>query len=363
MGSLSGFTRRAATFLYNNRNLMPRANNMGPTMGQMAKMAMTSTIPVELVLAAGLRPVDLNNRFISAPHPAALVEQAEGLGLPRTLCAWIKGIYAWCLEHPEVDSVLAVTQGDCSNTQALMELLALAGRRVLRFEYPHDRDPATMAANLARLAAELGVSLAQGEEARRALAPLRRDLALLDELTWTTGQISGAENHLWLVSASDFDGDPTAFHAGLRRFLAEALARRGRPPVLRLGLLGVPPIMSDLHQAVAELGGDIVFNEVPRQFAMLPPHEEADDDLVRQYLRYTYPYDVFHRIEDIARQSARRGLAGLIHYTQTFCFRQVQDLVLRARLDLPILTLEGDATGPADARTRLRLEAFLERLR
>jgi benzoyl-CoA reductase/2-hydroxyglutaryl-CoA dehydratase subunit BcrC/BadD/HgdB len=265
-----------------------------------------------------------------------------------------------------VESILAVTQGDCSNTQALMELLALAGRRVLRFEYPHDRDPQALAANLARLADELGVSLAQGEDVRRALTPLRQDLARLDELTWRTGQVRGAENHLWLVSASDFDGDPAVFHARLRRFLDEALARPARPPSLRLGLLGVPPIMSDLHQVVAELGGEIVFNEVPRQFAMLPPEDPAEaaaDGLVRQYLRYTYPYDVFQRIGDIAGQAARRGLAGLIHYTQTFCFRQVQDLVLRARLDIPILTLEGDATGPADARTRLRIEAFLERLR
>jgi benzoyl-CoA reductase/2-hydroxyglutaryl-CoA dehydratase subunit BcrC/BadD/HgdB len=333
-------------------------------------MAMTSTIPVELVLAAGLVPVDLNNRFISAAHPAALVESAEGLGLPRTLCAWIKGIYAWALAHPEVESILAVTQGDCSNTQALMELLTLAGRRVLSFQYPHDRDPRALAASLARLANELGTSLAQGEEVRRALKPLRQDLARVDELTWRTGQVSGAENHLWLVSASDFDGDPVAFHARLRRFLDQARESPARPPKLRLGLLGVPPIMSDLHQAVTELGGEIVFNEVPRQFAMLPPDDPSgaeesaeEDDLVRQYLRYTYPYDVFQRLADIASQAARRGLAGLIHYTQTFCFRQVQDLVLRARLGTPILTLEGDASGPTDARTRLRIEAFLERLR
>jgi benzoyl-CoA reductase/2-hydroxyglutaryl-CoA dehydratase subunit BcrC/BadD/HgdB len=329
-------------------------------------MAMTSTIPVELVLAAGLTPVDLNNRFISDPHPAALVQKAEDLGLPRTLCAWIKGIYAWCLSHPEVESILAVIQGGCSNTQALMELLTLAGRRVLYFDYPHDRAAGTMAANLARLAAELEVSLEQGERVRRNLAPLRRDLARLDELTWSTGQVSGAENLLWLVSSSDFNGDPEGFQGGLRRFLDEAAARPARQPCLRLGLLGVPPIMSDLHQAVAELGGQVVFNEVPRQFAMLPSEnaeEAAADDLVRQYLCYAYPYDVFHRVRDIVRQSARRRLAGLIHYTQTFCFRQAQDLVLRARLDLPILTLEGDATGPCDARTWLRLEAFLERLR
>ncbi len=330
---------------------------------QETKIGITSTVPVELVLAAGLTPVDLNNRFINDPDPAGLVERAEGLGLPRTLCAWIKGIYAWALGHPEVATILAVTQGDCSNTQALMELLTLAGRRVIGFGYPHDRDEASLRASLAVLARQLGTDLAQGEQVRRSLLPLRRDLDRLDELTWTTGQVSGAENHLWLVSASDFDGDPAAFHTRLSGFLAEVQARAKRAPVPRLGLLGVPPIMSDLHRTVVELGAEIVFNEVPRQFAMLPPESQGqDEDLATQYLRYTYPYDVFHRIADIARQSERRALAGLIHYTQTFCFRQAQDLILRARLPLPILTLEGDSSGPLDARTRLRLEAFLERL-
>ena len=102
-------------------------------------LGITTTIPVELALAAGYAPVDLNNRFITHPDPGGLVARAEELGLPATLCAWIKGIYAWALEHPEVQTIVGVTQGDCSNTHALMELLTLAGRRVLAFGYPHGR--------------------------------------------------------------------------------------------------------------------------------------------------------------------------------------------------------------------------------
>lgn len=74
----------------------------------------------------------------------------------------------------------------------------------------------------------------------------------------------------------------------------------------------------------------------------------------------TYPYDIFHRLEDIRRQAKLRLLDGLIHYTQTFCFRQMQDLALRQSLNLPLLTLEGDRVGSLDTRARLRLEAFLE---
>ena len=102
-------------------------------------VGITTTVPVEVILAAGLTPVDLNNRFITDPDPAGLVRRAEEAGLARTLCAWIKGIYAWCLEHPEVGTIIAVTQGDCSNTHALMELLSLAGRRVIPFDFPFGR--------------------------------------------------------------------------------------------------------------------------------------------------------------------------------------------------------------------------------
>lgn len=323
-------------------------------------LGITTTIPVEVALAAGYEPVDLNNRFIGDPHPAGLLARAEELGLPATLCAWIKGIYAWCLAHPEVDTVVGVTQGDCSNTHALMELLTLAGRRVLAFQYPHGRQAADLARHLEGLASELGTSLAAAERVRRDLLPLRRDLARLDELTWRTGQVSGGENHLWLVSSSDLEGDAQGFQARLRAFLREAEARPPRRGGPRLGLLGVPPIMGGLHETLEQMGAAVVFNEVPRQFAMLPPPEGDDPGLTAQYLRYTYPYDVFHRLADIERQISLRRLDGLIHYTQTFCFRQMQDLALRSRLRLPMLTLEGDRVAPLDARTRLRLEAFRE---
>jgi hypothetical protein len=57
---------------------------------------------------------------------------------------------------------------------------------------------------------------------------------------------------------------------------------------------------------------------------------------------------------------ARSRLDGLIHYTQSFCFRQIQDRLLRQHLNLPILTIEGDRPSPLDHRTRLRLEAFVD---
>jgi benzoyl-CoA reductase/2-hydroxyglutaryl-CoA dehydratase subunit BcrC/BadD/HgdB len=81
-----------------------------------------------------------------------------------------------------------------------------------------------------------------------------------------------------------------------------------------------------------------------------------------QYLRFTYPYEVVFRLEDIQKESVRRGLDGFIHYAQTFCFRQIEDKILRHHLSAPVLTLEGDRPEPLDARTETRIEAFLEML-
>jgi len=108
-----------------------------------------------------------------------------------------------------------------------------------------------------------------------------------------------------------------------------------------------------------ELGARVVFNEVQRQFTMA---DSLDCDLLEQYRRYTYPYQLAGRVEDIARQAHMRKLDGIIHYVQAFCFRQIHDLLLRQKLDLPVLALEGENPGPLDARSRLRLEAFVETL-
>ncbi|MCB2192077.1 MAG: 2-hydroxyacyl-CoA dehydratase [Deltaproteobacteria bacterium] len=323
-------------------------------------LGITSTIPVEVALAGGWTPVDLNNRFITHRDPGGLVQQAEDRGLPRTLCAWIKGMYAWCLRHPEVAALVGVTRGDCSNTHALMELLGREGRQVIAFDYPGQDDPNTLNLAIQNLAGELGAGLERAEAIRQELIPLRKNLERLDRLTWQDGKVTGAENHLWLVSASDFDGDPNDFAQRLEQFLAQADKRPSRKPKVRLGLLGVPPIISGLHETLEELGASVVFNEVPRQFAMIDGEQGPVQSLAEQYARYTYPYEVGARVADIAREARRRNLDGLIHYTQSFCWRQMQDLVLRRELNLPLLTLEGDQFAPVDGRTRLRLEAFVE---
>ena len=187
------------------------------------------------------------------------------------------------------------------------------------------------------------------------LAPLRRQLRRLDRLTWETGQVTGQENFLWLISSSDFASDLTADEQRLTAFLNEAeerpVAADGR---VRLGFAGIPPILTDLWPFLAELGADVAFHEFPRQFSM----PDAGPDLVEQYLRYTYPYDIGGRLADLKEAVATRRLDGLVHYTQSFCFRQMFDQFLRDHLDLPLLTIEGDRPTTLDSRTRMRLAAF-----
>lgn len=319
---------------------------------------MTTTIPVEAVLAAGHRPVDLNNVFISDPNAADYVRQAELAGYPRTACAWIKGLYALVRSH-QVDQVVMVTEGDCSQTHAMMETLREEGLVLVPFAYPYDRDRKRLGRELSKLLGHFGISWEAAETVRRELAPLRRKVRQLDAMTWQQGTVTGWENHLYQVSCSDFQGDPRGFEGRVDALLAEAEARVAQPWRLRLGFVGVPPVYSDLYSFLEERGVLVAYNEVQRQFTMA---DSVDCDLLEQYARYTYPYDVFGRLADICREVERRRLDGVIHYVQAFCFRQIQDQLIRRSVPCPVLTLEGDAPGPLEARNRLRLEAFLETL-
>ncbi len=324
-----------------------------------ARIGMTSSIPVEVIYAAGHIPVDLNNIFITNENPSALIAQAEEEGFPRNVCAWIKGIFAVAKNDPLLDCVVAVTQGDCSNTHALMEVLSLWGKETFPFSYPLDRDKTEMRVQIERLMNRFGVSRERMDSSKERLDAIRRKLVELDTLTWAENKIHGRENHLFLVSSSDFDSDPDYFENNLDTFLQKAREREPLREEVRLGFLGVPPVFSDFYDYVESIGARVVFNEVQRQFSM--PHYR--EDLVEQYVRYTYPYDIFGRIDDIREEVQKRGIRGLIHYTQSFCHRQIQDLVLRKKLEIPILTLEGEEPGPVNSRVKIRIEAFIDMLR
>lgn len=322
------------------------------------KVGITTTIPVEVVYAAGWVPIDLNNVFISSAEPRLLVEEAETAGYPRNICAWIKGIYSVVLRDTDLRTVIAVTQGDCSNTHALMETLQLVGIRIIPFAYPFDRDRDLLQLQIDKLIECFGVDWAEVRRVKRQLDRIRSEVWELDRLTWEENRVGGWDNHFFQVSCSDFTGDPEKFGVRVRDFLAQARESSPREEAIRLGYIGVPPINGDLYEYLEARGARVVFNETQRQFTM--PFDTGD--LVEQYRLYSYPYGIFYRLEDIKREIKRRTIRGVIHYVQSFCFRQIEDLIVRHELKVPILTMEGDRPGRLDARTRVRLEAFLEML-
>ncbi|MHB1043890.1 MAG: 2-hydroxyacyl-CoA dehydratase family protein [Eubacteriales bacterium] len=324
----------------------------------MPRVGITTTVPVEVVYAAGWTPVDLNNVFINDEDPGALVEEAELAGYPRNLCAWIKGIYSTVLKHRDIRTIIAVTQGDCSNTHALMETLQLAGVEVVPFAFPYDRDADLLKLSIEKLMSFFGAAWPAVREAKEWLDGVRRPVRELDRLTWDENRVGGWDNHLFQVSCSDFNGDPARFAVEAEEFLERSLASPPRKDGVRLGYIGVPPIVGELYGYLEERGARVVFNETQRQFSM--PFDDVD--LVEQYRLYTYPYGIFYRLEDISREARRRELDGVIHYAQSFCFRQIEDLIIREKLKLPVLTLEGDKPSRLDARTRMRLDAFLDML-
>lgn len=321
-------------------------------------IGLTSTIPVELVFAAGLKPVDLNNLFITAPQPEKLVRQAESAGFAHNICSWIKGIYATVINYG-VKRVIAVTGGDCSNTVALAELLAQRGIEIIAFDYPLTRQKDLLMGQIEKLKAVFSVSWADVDRVKKRLDRIRDKLKALDEMTFRDNVVSGAENHLFLVTSSDFKSDPDQYEREVDRFLEEAREREEKPGFIRLGYLGVPPIFTDIYEIIESYEARVIFNETQRQFSM--PYGE--EDLLDQYLRYTYPYDVLGRIEDIRKAVEERSLDGLIHYTQTFCYRQIYDIIFRETLPIPLLTIEGDRPGRVDARTAIRLETFVDMLK
>ena len=195
---------------------------------------------------------------------------------------------------------------------------------------------------------------------RDELEPCRHLALKLDELTWQQGVVSGWENHLWLVSASDFNQDYHKYHHELQKLLHQCQQRQAySSDWLRLAYIGVPSVYgNDLYRYLENNGARVVLNEIQRQFAMPQP----GNSLAEQYSNYTYPYSIYDRLKDITTELNRRQVDGVIHYVQAFCHRGIGDIIFRDAIDLPILTLEGNDDFFLTTHIKTRIEAFLDML-
>jgi benzoyl-CoA reductase/2-hydroxyglutaryl-CoA dehydratase subunit BcrC/BadD/HgdB len=321
------------------------------------KIGLTTSVPVEVLIAKGYTPIDLNNIFITDADYFKYIDIAEKDGFPKNLCAWIKGIYGVCVLN-DIKEIVGVVEGDCSNTRALIEVLELKGIKVYPFSFPHSHELKDVETCILRFIKDVDVTLKEVEEVRKDLNYVRRLAKKIDELTYVDGKATGFENHLLQVSTSDFCGDIKAFEVTLEKAVRDISLRQSKKPRIRLGYIGVPPMTADIYSFVEGFDAGFVYNEVQREFSF--PRVEQAKTIFEQYYDYTYPYNIEFRLDEIKRQISIRNIDAIIHYTQAFCYRAIEDIVLRERLSVPILNIEGDKLNNLDARTKLRLEAFLD---
>ncbi|APH18581.1 2-hydroxyacyl-CoA dehydratase [Clostridium botulinum] len=325
----------------------------------MKKIGLTTTVPVEVIVAAGYTPVDLNNMFITSENYLKYIDIAERDGFPKSLCAWIKGIYGACLEN-NIKEIVGVMEGDCSNTKALIEVFKLRGIKIYPFSFPHSHSLKDVEIEIRKFMDIFNVNEDKVEQVRKRLNRVRKLAKKIDEMTYIDNKVNGFENHLYQVSSSDFNGNIDEFEEHLKKVIEGMEKREPINKKLRLGYIGVPPMTGDIYEFSEKLNAHFVYNEVQREFAFPRGIEAAN--IFEQYYNYTYPYDNEFRIKELKKEIEKRKIDAIIHYTQAFCHRAVEDIVLKEELNIPMLNIEGDKLNTLDARTKLRLEAFLDML-
>ncbi len=325
----------------------------------MKKIGLTTTAPIEVLIAAGYTPIDINNLFITSNNYLDYIEFAEKDGFPNNSCAWIKGIYGACIANG-IKEIVGIVEGDCSNTTALLDVLKYKGLKVYSFSYPHSHELDDVKKEINDFIKLFDTDIKSVEVFRDSLKKVRKLAKEIDELTYRENKISGFENHLYQLCMSDFNGDAVNYEMELLKLKELAKERLPFNQKIRLGFIGVPPMTIDIFDYVEMFDARFVYNEVQREFAF--PRVEKALTIYDQYYDYTYPYDLDFRLNEIKSQINERNIDGIIHYTQASCYRAIDDIVIKKSIDIPILTIEGDKLNALDARTKLRLEAFLDML-
>lgn len=190
----------------------------------MKKIGITTTIPVEVIFASGNTPIDLNNIVVSSSDMEKHMETAEREGFPKSMCAWIKGIFGVCINEG-VSEVVGVVEGDCSNTASLIEILKLHGINVVDFSYPRSRKLPDLKKKIQSFMDIYEVSEVEVEWWRLRLNIIREKVKELDELT-KEGKVSSYENHLFQVSCSDFGEIQTNLKRNLKKCYMKPEAKK-----------------------------------------------------------------------------------------------------------------------------------------
>ena len=322
----------------------------------MKKLGITTTIPYEIAFAAGYIPIDLNNIFITSPDYLKYIEVAENHGFPKSMCSWIKGIYGAALTN-NIDTIVGVTEGDCSNTHSLTEIFKLNNIDVIDFKYPTSHRIDLITKSLNNFAEKLGTTIEKSEIIRNSLLSLREKIAKIDQLC-NEEKISSFYSHLYQVSCSDFNGNWYSFEKEIDNFLITNNNNFPKKHKIRAAFIGVPPMYSSLYEYLESLGCIVVYNEIQREFAF--PRAKYAKNIFEQYHDYSYPYSLDFRYNIIFKEIKLRNIDCIIHYTQSFCHKSIDNIYFNKKFDIPIINIEGDRSTEVDSRTKLRLESFID---
>ncbi len=318
-------------------------------------VGISSTVPIEVIYSAGLIPVDLNNIFIASRSPDELLKLSSGLA-PRAVCCWTRGVMAAAV-FLKLKNAVIVTEGDCAHTIPISDILAYHNIKIFSFEYPLNGDRKRLENEIMRFINYYGADIDSCEKIKSEFDRCRLILKRMDELTYKELKVSGFENHLNLISASDFNRNPAVFYEDMKSFLKQVEARPSKSVSLRIGHVGIPPVFSDYYDYISSFGSEIIYNETQKQFSLI---DCIGLDLCETYRNYTYPYSFSNRLKDIKKAVDERRLDCLIHYVQSFCFHQIEDGILKNELgDFPVLTIEGDRPAPLNENDRLKIESFI----
>lgn len=313
----------------------------------------TAPIPLEILVAAGRQPVDLNQLFLNSDNQAELIEEAELAGFHPHASPWIKGLYGTILRHG-IRDVIAVTTGH-GEIRELIAILKLHDVRVIPFSYPFDRSGESLALEIKKLARHFGASPVGINQARQQLNQIRAKVHAVDRLNWKENRVNSRDSFAFQLATADMKGDPASFEQELDLFLAQRSNAPRQSQKIRLAFLGKVPLCSNLFETVEELDARVVFNESARQISM--PAEV--DSLVEQYLNFTLPYDITTRLQNCEEELGQRGVDGLIFISSGDSSGQIEEIFLRQRFKQPLMTLPDLRPGELDGGSRLRLESFI----
>ncbi len=317
-------------------------------------VGLTYLVPPELIFNEGCRPVDVNN----------WVKGFNNISSAK-LCAWTASWRDIILEHEEVLDALVVVGGHCQNSLTDAEMLKLnTNIKIHHTFYPYDGDADYLQNELRKLSEFISSIKNEKKQTNGdvfSLVKTAKHLAKKLDALRVEKIFDPSPVYRYLASCIDLDGNLNEFIERGEKLLLmtnDLEEPENRESYKSVGLIGVPPIINDIHRVCYEIGLHIVFDEFP--YECIDYYGDNVEQLSRQYAKLTFTRPIEHRIKKLKKILDERNCRGLIHNTQFGCHHILDDKMLRESLDIPVLTIQSDRPRSCDRQILLRLEAFYE---